>query len=120
ASPTKPYGSGQFRNPLCDNTFLITTALVGHEDWNSTGCVAAANRRSGCANVWRDDVRLLKPKRVGDPRHELAHGAWRHQRLSAFGTPEPREIDRHQVRRFAEPRPDWFVREHTLWLWAEQ
>ena len=33
---------------------------------------------------------------------------------------EAREIDRHHVRRLGQPRPDGFVREHTLRPWTER
>src|SRR4029453_15846054 len=84
------------------------------------GVCGRSEQRGGGANVWRDDVRLLEPKRVRDANHELAHRAWRHQRVSPLGAAESWEVDRDQVCRFGQPRPDWFVGEHTLRPWTEQ
>jgi hypothetical protein len=64
-------------------------------------------------------VWLLELKFVGDACDEIAHRTWRQQRVFAFGAAKTWKVNRDQVCRFGQSRPDGFVREHTLRPWTE-
>jgi hypothetical protein len=51
------------------------------------------------------NVRLLQPERVGDEHNELAHRAWRHERVASLGVSEAGRSYRYEVRVLGKPRP---------------
>jgi hypothetical protein len=65
-------------------------------------------------------VRVLEPEGVGDANEERAHRPWRQQRVATLGMTEPRQVDRHQMGVFGEPRPGRFEGEQALRPWAQQ
>jgi hypothetical protein len=57
------------------------------------------------ADVGADDMRVLEPEGVGGADDELAHRPRGQQRVPALGMTEPRQVDRHQMGAFGQPRP---------------
>ena len=76
-------------------------------------------RRRG-PNVGADDVRALEPEGVGGANEELAHRLRRQQHVAALGAPEPRQVDRHEMRPLGEPGPGRLEREQALRPRAQQ